>query len=447
MSLFWKIFLWFLLGIALITGVSLFVSWSTQGEPFRERWKFIIGNTMNVYTQTAKQIYDNEGKEGVDIFLKTIRNTYENRSVCLTGEKNKSCFESEGQNALPAIQKAFESETIEYIYLNPEENYVAQRFTTHKGETFALVLRFESPRPPIPFGGDWQTRIVRILAILLTAALICYALARYLVKPILQLGDTTKLFAAGDLQVRSEIKRRDEIGRLSRDFDEMAERIESLIVSQKNLTRDVSHELRSPLARMNVALELAKQKTTPDTQKLLDRIEVESFRLNEMISNILTLSKLESETANVEKADVNLKKLVETIVSDVSFEANGKGKTVEILHADQSQIVGNERLLRSAVENVLRNALRYTKDKVEVSLEVKDKQAIIAIRDYGEGIPENELKEIFRPFYRVSQARDRKSGGIGLGLAITEQAVRAHAGKVSAKNTGNGLMVEIILAQ
>jgi two-component system sensor histidine kinase CpxA len=443
MSLFWKIFLWFLLGIALITGASVFISWTTQREPMQERWRQIIANAMNVYTETAKQIYDNEGKEGVERFLRTVNSTYESRSICLTVDKNRSCFEGDGNNALPAIERAFSRQTLEFEYISPEENYAAQKFTTAKGEDFMLVMRTEFPRPPIPFGRDWATRIFRILVILLIAAFICYIFTRNLLKPILQLGKTTKLFADGDLKVRTNIKRRDEIGQLSRDFDEMAERIESLITSQQNLNRDISHELRSPLARMNVALELAKN--SKNNGNFLARIETESQRLNEMISDILTLSKLESNTANVEKTEVNLKSLVETVVSDVAFEAEGKGKSVEILQTDEIKVHGNERLLRSAVENVLRNAVRYTKDKVEVSLQKNGTKAIVTIRDYGEGIPENELKEIFRPFYRVSQARERKSGGIGLGLAITEQAVRAHDGGVSAKNLGDGLSVEIKL--
>jgi two-component system sensor histidine kinase CpxA len=223
----------------------------------------------------------------------------------------------------------------------------------------------------------------------------------------------------------------------------MAERIEHLIQSQKNLNRDVSHELRSPLARMNVALELARN--TENNSQFLERIETESNRLNEMISNILTISKLETNSATFEKTEVNLAKVVTNVVSDAQFEANSKGKTVEILRNDACKVRGNERLLRSAIENVLRNAIRYTSDKVEVSLQTKEKEAVIKIRDYGEGIPESELKEIFRPFHRVSEARERKSGGIGLGLAITEQAVQAHAGKVSAKNTEKGLEVEISL--
>lgn len=445
MSIFWKIFLWFLLTIALITGVSIFVGWTTQREPITERWKNIINNTMNVYTETAKQIYDNEGEEGVQKFLKTIENSHQNRSVCLVRAKGQSCFGESGNNANPLIERAFTSDKVEFELIRGEENYAAKPFKTMKGDTYILVLRMEFPRPPIPFGSDWTTRIIRILAILLTAAIVCYLLARSLIKPILQLRKATKQFADGDLQTRSEIKRRDEIGQLSRDFDEMAERIENLIISQKTLTRDISHELRSPLARMNVALELAKSKINPETEKLLNRIENESFRLNEMITNILTLSKLESGTAEVEKSDLNLTKILTTVVEDTNFEAEGMGKSVELLNVDESRVYGNEQLIRSAIENVLRNALRYTKDKVEVSLNKNGKNTKITIRDFGEGIPEAELQQIFRPFHRVSQARDRKSGGIGLGLSITEQAVHAHNGTVSAKNTGEGLSVEISL--
>lgn len=444
MSLFWKIFLWFLLAMTLIVGVSLVVSFTTQNEPFAERWKGIITNTLTIYTETARQIYDSEGEKGVEKFLKTIKNASNFRDVCITNDKNKPCFEGEnGKNSLKSIQNAFNSDEIAYDFLDTDENYSAKKFITAKGETLVFVLRIEFPRPPIPFGVDWKTRGIRLSAILLTAALLCYALARYLINPIIKLGNATKHFAEGDLKVRTDIKRSDEIGQLAKDFDEMAEQIESLINSQTRLTRDISHELRSPLARMNVALELAKN--TPENETFLNRIEIESNRLNEMISNILTLSKLESKSETIDKRTVNLAKIFENVVADAKFEAEAKGKSVVILHKDDCKISGNERLLRSAIENVLRNAVRYTKDKVEVSLQCKQSNALISIKDFGGGIPEAELKEIFQPFYRVSESRTRKSGGIGLGLAITEQAVHLHEGKVSARNTESGLIVEISL--
>ena len=445
MSLFWKIFLWFLLAMSAIVGVSVFVSWTTQGEPIGDRWRKMLTNTMTVYTNTAKQIYDNEGEQGVRKFIQIIQTTHQNRVICLSRGNDPSCIDSLGENSQVVIQNALASNNVEFQQSRPDEVFYAKSFVTERGEAFVLVMKMDVPRAPVPFGQDWGTRIVRILAILLTAALVCYALAQYLVKPILQLRQATKKLADGDLETRINSKRRDELGKLARDFDDMSERIENLITSQQRLTRDISHELRSPLARMNVALELAKAKSHNGTEPLLNRIENESVRLNEMISNILTLSKLETKSEAVEKMEVNLTRVFDSIVTDAKFEAEPKGKTVEVVKKDDVKINGNERLLRSAIENVIRNAVRYTKDKIEISLENNGVAALITVRDYGEGIPEQDLKEIFRPFYRVSEARDRKSGGIGLGLAITEQAVHAHCGSVSAKNTGDGLIVEISL--
>ncbi len=166
-----------------------------------------------------------------------------------------------------------------------------------------------------------------------------------------------------------------------------------------------------------------------------------------MISRLLTLSKLETDSENFEKREINLTKLFEQIVADADFEANANGKSVSILQKADTKIFGNESLLRSAIENVLRNAVRYTKEntRVEVSLEKENKDAVITVRDFGAGVPETELEKLFRPFYRVQKARDRKSGGIGLGLAIAERAVHAHNGTIEAKNLENGLSVKISL--
>jgi hypothetical protein len=184
MSLFWKIFLWFLLAISALVGVSVFVSWTTQGEPLSERWRNMLTNTMTVYTGTAKQIYDNEGETGVQKFIQIIQETHQNRIICLAKESDPTCVNQLGENADAVIQKAFGSDKVEFQQIKVEENYSAKKFVTNNSESFVLVMKMEFPRAPIPFGQDWTTRIVRILAILLTAALVCYALARYLVTPI-----------------------------------------------------------------------------------------------------------------------------------------------------------------------------------------------------------------------------------------------------------------------
>ena len=323
----------------------------------------------------------------------------------------------------------------------------AKNFRLPNGDEYALVIRWDRLRPT-PFFGESQLRYIRYAALLLTALLVCYALARYLSSPIQKIRRATQKLAEGELQTRVGDKvgnRRDELAVLAQDFDVMAERIESLITSQQRLSRDVSHELRSPLARMNVALEIAKQKSNGDTGPVLERIEAESNRLNEMISRLLTLSRLETGSDDFERSEIDLKALVEQVASDADFEANAVGKSVEIKQADNCHIVGSDELVSSAVENVLRNAVRYTRDgtSVEVSLKSSDGKAIVSVRDHGGGVPEDELKKLFRPFYRVGEARDRNTGGTGLGLAIAEQAIKAHKGKIEAKNAGDGLVVEI----
>ncbi len=414
------------------------------------RWQISVRNQTNVYAETARQIYEIQGEKGLNEFLERIRNGETISKVSFESENNALRLAT-GENAeilRNLITKAVSDNVVELDFSLPTVGYSAKAVTLANDEKYVLITQWERPRPT-PFFGEANYRYLRLLGLILTAIAVCYALALYLSSPIVKLSRATKQLAAGDLQTRvaPEIGNRgDEIGKLSKDFDEMAERIEALITSQKRLTRDVSHELRSPLARLNVALELAKQKGSADTQVLLNRIEREGKQLNDMISQILTLSKLESQSETIEMRNLNLCKLVEKVVADANFEAAAKGKKVELLQENGCDIYGNENLLRSAVENVLRNALRYTKDVVNVSVAKNKTQIHVKIRDFGEGVPESELENLFTPFFRVAEARERKSGGVGLGLAIAEQAVGTHKGKISAKNAGGGgLEVEIKL--
>ena len=450
MNLFIKIFLWFLAAIALMVGVVIFLTYTTQTEPVVSRWQSSVKNQTNIYAATAAQIYGNEGENGLNEFLGRIRSSENINDIELIKLNGQNRLMN-GQNdeiLRDLIAKAFSSDQSELDFSSPEFGYSAKTLILANGEEYALVTQWARPRPT-PFFGEANYRYLRLLGLILTAIAVCYVLARYLSSPIVKLSLAAKQLAAGDLHTRvaPEIgNRADEIGKLSKDFDEMAERIEALITSQKRLTRDVSHELRSPLARLNVALELAKQKGNPETQGLLNRIEREGKQLNDMISQILTLSKLESQAETIEMGKVNLCRLVEKVVADANFEAAANGKKVEFVQDSECEIYGNENLLRSAVENVLRNALRYTKDVVNVSMAKNKTQLHLKIRDFGEGVPEAELENLFTPFFRVADARERKSGGVGLGLAIAEQAVGSHKGKISAKNAvGGGLEIEIKL--
>ncbi len=446
MSLFLKIFLWFWLAMALIVGALTLVTRTFQNEPIVRQWQIFAGEAITTHSQTAAQIYNAEGKNGLDIFLKRLENSQRIKAVGLFRQNGEQIAGSQISSDTSDIEnKAIASDEPEF---ERGENYflIARKTASANGEPVVLITQWERPRDTD--GAFLTTRqIFQILAVILTAGLLCYALASYLSSPIVKLRRATRKFAEGDLHTRLDIRRRDELGDLAREFDEMAERIETLVASEKRLTQDISHELRSPLARLNVALELARSRANPETTNFIERIEIESKRLNEMISRLLVLSKLENRSENFEKREINLTKLFEQIVTDADFEAQANEKSVKVLRRDEAKIFGNETLLRSAIENVLRNAVKYTPEKtsVEVSLKRQNGTAVVAVRDFGAGVPETELEKLFRPFYRVHAARDRKTGGIGLGLAIAERAVHAHGGTIKAENTDKGLSVEIDL--
>jgi two-component system sensor histidine kinase CpxA len=214
----------------------------------------------------------------------------------------------------------------------------------------------------------------------------------------------------------------------------MAARIQSLVEAQRRLLADVSHELRSPLTRLNLAVELARK--APEAS--LDRIAREAARLNELVGEVLDLSRAE---ANPARERVELRTLVEQLVEDARVEAEPRGVRLE-LRAEECVVTGDPELLRRAVENVLRNAIRYAPEGSAVEVAVTA-QGGVRIRDYGPGAPEAELGRLFEPFYRVERDRDRASGGAGLGLAIARRAVALHGGTIAAENAGPGLAVTL----
>jgi two-component system sensor histidine kinase CpxA len=291
--------------------------------------------------------------------------------------------------------------------------------------------------------------------VLLTAALLCYLLARYIVSPVVKLRTVTRQVADGDLSARVGPllgRRRDELAAMGRDFDAMATKIEMLMTSQQRLLRDISHELRSPLARLNVALDLARRRCVGDRATIpLERIEREALRINEMIGQLLTLVRWESNADGLQQEVIDLGRLVSEVAADADFEARGQNRSVRIVSCDDCRTVGKYSLLRSAVENVIRNGVRYTDEGTEVDVSLRCQRAnnghaVITVRDHGPGVPEEMLSDIFRPFYRVEEARDPDSGGTGLGLAITARAISLHHGTVAAANAPDGgFIVEINL--
>jgi signal transduction histidine kinase len=282
-------------------------------------------------------------------------------------------------------------------------------------------------------------------AIVLVIALMGSILAVHLAAPLRRLRQVVDRFGRGDLSARVRSARRDEIGELSRAFDEMAGRIETLLAAERRLLQDVSHELRSPLTRLDVAVDLAF--TSEDRGASLGRIKRDVGRLTVLVNELLQLTRAEGDPSVLDVEEVHLDDLLRGLVDDCTLEAQAKGCRLD-LRADESCSVRGEReLIHRAIENVVRNAVRHAPQgtAVEIRLELRGDAMTVEVRDHGSGVPEELLGAIFEPFFRVEGHRSRASGGVGLGLAIARRAVDLHRGQISARNAGPGLVVAIQL--
>ena len=293
----------------------------------------------------------------------------------------------------------------------------------------------------------WPGTQVAVLSIaLLAAALTSVLLARYLSSPIVRLQKASRALAAGALETRVGgpfNRRRDEVGTLARDFDAMAERIQALITAKETLLRDVSHELRSPLARIRMALALAQRRAGQESQPDLSRIEREAERLDALVGQVMTLTRLRTATGP-RRDTVCLDRLVSEVVDDARFEH--PEACVEYTSGGAVEMLGDADGLKSAVENVVRNALIYgdPAQPIEVRLEADASEATVRVLDRGPGVPAAELSRIFEPFYRTDKSRDHRQDGQGIGLAITTRVAELHGGSVTARNRAEGGL-EIIL--
>lgn len=291
----------------------------------------------------------------------------------------------------------------------------------------------------------WGLLLVAIPLSVLLSSLI----ARYLVSPLRVFERAGRQLAAGDLQVRvsSELGRRgDEIAEFASTFDHMAAKIEALVRAHQRLLRDVSHELRTPLARVLAATSLARNSASQVSATEIDRIEVEVDRLNGMIGRLLTYAELDAGEARIDRSALRLDRLVADIVEESRIEADAESRSIELGIDAPCTVQADARLLRSCVENVLRNALRFTPKDGSVDIDLRCTQAacVLTIRDYGPGVPEKDLPYLFKPFYRTDLARAPEFGGYGIGLAIAYKAIELHRGRISARNAADGgLLVKI----
>jgi two-component system sensor histidine kinase CpxA len=360
------------------------------------------------------------------------------------------------QRELPPRQRSYTSRLFEAGLLDPAQPpsrredplLITPIFTGQGGSVYALMA--DAARSPIDLFPEPDVKLVILTFALVISGLVCWWLARYVSKPVERLQSSARSLAAGNLEARvgEEFSRRqDELGVLARDFDTMADHVRMLIASKETLLRALSHELRSPLARVRVALGLARREGA-DLPKQLDRIELETERLDTLIGQMLQLTHLRAVEPVLQRTPIDLTGLVSEVVEDARLEASAKDKFVEWVPGGPLALEGDAMLIRSAIENVVRNAVRFTDTgtTVTATIEGSPLYVSIVIEDRGPGVPEAELSRIFEPFYRVAECRDRDSGGTGLGLALTAGVVRLHRGEVHASNRAQGgLRVEIKL--
>jgi two-component system sensor histidine kinase CpxA len=455
-SLFLKIFLWFWLVQIIISVVLFAVGNILRPQPGSDLWHSTLNYAIARTADSALAAYQKGGESQLNRVLFRA-----GRQAHVRAYFFDASGKSLGTKVPPPEVEQLAKQTIAQ---HPKDalgnsDLTAKVVRSPGGDMYVMVWQMpRRTRGPFDIFAVRNTRdFARLMALLLISGIVCYGLAKYLTSPAIKLRRATRQFAGGDLSARVAAKmgrRRDELADLGRDFDQMAERIETLMLSERRLLGDISHELRSPLARMTVALDLMEENVDASGHEYLERIRRETKRLNEMIGQLLALSRLESGSAKVEDTVVDLPKLLEGIVADAEFEAHSQNRHVRLTQVDPCRTTGAPELLRSAIENVVRNAVRYTAENTTVEIELKKlqsgnsahKQCQIRVRDFGVGVPPETLPHLFHPFYRVTDARDRQSGGTGLGLAISERAIRFHGGNIKATNSDQGgLIVEITL--
>ncbi|MGE0388169.1 MAG: sensor histidine kinase [Gammaproteobacteria bacterium] len=450
MTLFWKIFLSFWLATLAIAGASI---WSTA-QFVRDRmppWPpphvvAFMQNAVNDAAPAAVRTLEDGGPQA-------LRTWVERSPVFGRAADRVYLLDVRGRDALgrtvpEAIRAAGSPRTVQR-----GAAFVVSNATGAGGAGYRLVVLL--PRPPArmqfllrnpELGG------LRLLVTIVVSGVVSYWLAHFIARPLARLREAARRIAHGDLGARAGAEAgggRDEIGALSREFDTMAERLQALIESHRQLLSDVSHELRSPLARLQVALGLLRQRGGTGLERPIARIEHEAEHLNTLIEELLCLARLEAGGTMADASTVNLADLAEAIVEDANFEAEGSGREVRLSCQGAPEVVGSALLLGRAIENVVRNAVAHAPPGgvVEVGIDrPQPEQVRITVLDTGPGVPEHMLGRIFEPFVRVDSARGRDRGGTGLGLAIAARAVAVHRGSVVAHNRpGAGLAVEIVV--
>ncbi len=447
-SLYWKIFLSFWLATILIIITTAWITSQIATKssiPAREQL------FMDSYANAAVATFESGKREAL---VKWLEQTGLSRHMALF--LISSTGEIIGSHEIPGdvreISRDLIQDQLHEGIFKKGNMIVSHEILSTSGKAYRLAAVSEKPLSnfvAIPWGG----LTIRLTIAVFFSGLICYLLSVYLTQPLSSLRLAAKSIATGKLSTRVGTFRghhNDEIAELSREFDRMAEKLETMVKSKERLLQDISHELRSPLARLHIAIELGRNKTSELAEAEFNRMETECNRLNMLIGEILEFARLDKSVTQLKMSKVDLSDVLNRIIDDANFEYSGINVRAEARDLKTCYAMVDERLIHRAVENILRNALKYSPSEKPVIVTMhcnsENNNIEIKIKDRGPGVPEAQLKKIFNPFYRVDSSREKRTGGYGLGLAIASQAIKLHDGTITAKNREKGgLCVSICL--
>jgi signal transduction histidine kinase len=429
-SLFAKILGWFVLTVVVTLTASIAIT-ALSYNPYSSEHPTPLSMMLNAEMAESRHAWETGGRDALSGTLDRFRRVSHAAEVIFTDSNGTDLITGELHPKL--IREAHRWSRFPF---SGDRGTTFARFSADGKYCFFLIA---APRSLML--GNLQTAHLLILALVV---LLCYALAYHLTAPLRRLQRALDHFGRGDLDARAHENRHDELGDLARAFDRMADRIQTLLAAERRLLLDISHELRSPLARLSVAVELAR---SGENALPLDRIQKEADRLNALISQMLEVTRVENDASHRKQEHVQLDQLVSGLVEDCSIEASARDCSLSFAAPAHIAIDGDPELLRRAIENVVRNAIRHAPagSKIEIAVENGGGRVKVRVRDYGPGVPEQALPHLFDPFYRVEPDRNRGSGGVGLGLSIARRAVELHQGTLRASNVAPGLLVEIEL--
>jgi two-component system sensor histidine kinase CpxA len=342
------------------------------------------------------------------------------------------------------VPESIRSQVTHYpVVIHPRLNTSGRFFifahqVEYQGATYQVILSSQTPL----LGGKHRFWFVMVSVLIVILGLVSASalLSYWMLRPIQSIRNTTSEISETSLDSRIPAvitSRNDAFGDLGREFNQMADRVQSSIENQNQLLRDVSHELRSPLARIQVAASLSQQKY--GAREEFDRIESEVERLNNLIEDLISLSRLKNRSA-LKRENIELRSLLGNIIGDANFEFQQTGQTCELAGDLAATVNADRDLLSSLFENVIRNGLRYSPEREVLAVRISALPGLVRITftDKGPGVNPSELERIFDPFYRADDARSTSNGHHGIGLALARAIVEVHGGNISARNRDSG---------